>query len=248
MSFPASALPPGPKPNHIRQRFYQSLPQGAVVLDVGCLGFRELAHAQAMAREDIRHAGVDYAPPVEGGIPAGFDFRAADLDHAPLPFADDSFDGVVASHVIEHMRDPIALVRECIRVCRPGGLVYIEAPSERALLLPGMPFQHELFYSLSYYDDPTHQGRPWTPQAFYRLSCYLGCEPLAVGHLRSWKQRLLLVFTLPWALLTRRADLLESILWRAVGWSAYLLLRKPEALRGAPEFRYHYPAQRLTGR
>lgn len=82
---------------------------------------------------------------------------------------------MVANHVLEHVPDPIALVMECVRVCRPGGRVYLEAPPERSLWLPGVPFRHDLFCSFSYYDDPTHNSRPWTPQSLYRLARYLGC-------------------------------------------------------------------------
>ncbi len=42
-----------------------------------------------------------------------------------LPFADGSFDGVVSSNVLEHTADTWGMVRELLRVCRPGGLVYL---------------------------------------------------------------------------------------------------------------------------
>jgi SAM-dependent methyltransferase len=77
---------------------------------------------------------------------------------------------VVGSHVIEHLANPLFFFSESIRVCKPGGWVSIEAPSEVSVMLPGFPFQRDGFYSTSFFDDPTHIGRPWTTQAFYRLA------------------------------------------------------------------------------
>lgn len=45
-----------------------------------------------------------------------------------LPFADGSFDGVVAQAVLEHVLDPHQCVAEIHRVLAPGGLVYAETP------------------------------------------------------------------------------------------------------------------------
>jgi SAM-dependent methyltransferase len=42
-----------------------------------------------------------------------------------------SFDFLVASHVIEHLRRPIAALREWLRIVRPGGLLYLVAPDKR---------------------------------------------------------------------------------------------------------------------
>jgi predicted SAM-dependent methyltransferase len=52
-----------------------------------------------------------------------------------LPFADGHFQAVYASHVLEHL-DPEAgmrLLRECLRVLRPGGIVRIVVPDLEAI-------------------------------------------------------------------------------------------------------------------
>ena len=49
-------------------------------------------------------------------------------DAHDLPFADASFDGVVASAVLEHVMDPIRCVAEIVRVLRSGGMVYAVTP------------------------------------------------------------------------------------------------------------------------
>jgi SAM-dependent methyltransferase len=182
-------------------------------------------------------------------MPLGYQYRQADLDVEPIPFPDDSFDLVVASHVLEHVRQPLALVQECVRVCRPSGIIYLEAPSERSLFLPGMPFWHDDFRSLSFYDDPTHLGRPWTPQAFYRLAKHLGCRPLEARHYVIWRHRLLLPSLLVYAVLRRRTDLFQWFIWTAVGWSSYITMEKPRVLRGSSELDYRAgPPTERTGR
>lgn len=51
-----------------------------------------------------------------------------DLDDLPYPFADDQFDVVIGLHVIEHVREPMAVMAELHRITRPGGVVKLVAP------------------------------------------------------------------------------------------------------------------------
>lgn len=49
-------------------------------------------------------------------------------DAHALPFADETFDGVVAQAVLEHVVDPARCVAEIHRVLKPGAIVYAETP------------------------------------------------------------------------------------------------------------------------
>jgi len=221
--------------------FFQINPEGSV-LDVGCLGFSQMKNAHRLGLLKLKHFGVDYSECDQ--VPAGFVFKKADLNLQPLPFEDDQFDLVVASHIIEHLQRPIEFFGECARVCKPGGLMYFEAPSERSLLLPGMPFEHDKFFSTSFFDDPTHCSRPWTPQSFHRLARYFSCEPLKTGYRVSWKVRLLFPAICIYSLITRNGKLLEACCWAAFGWASYLEVRKPGNLCGKPGFHYYIPSNR----
>src|SRR5687768_664147 len=46
-----------------------------------------------------------------------------------LPFHDHSLDYVIASHVLEHVANPIAALAEWYRVVRPGGIIYLVVPN-----------------------------------------------------------------------------------------------------------------------
>jgi SAM-dependent methyltransferase len=48
-----------------------------------------------------------------------------------LPFASAAFDVVVASSVLEYVAEPAAVLRECARVLRPGGVVLYTVPDLR---------------------------------------------------------------------------------------------------------------------
>jgi len=58
-----------------------------------------------------------------------------------------SFDAVTVNHVIEHIHDPVALLRECARVLKPGGRLVITCPNAKSLC-------HALFKADCYHLDP----------------------------------------------------------------------------------------------
>lgn len=203
--------------------FLKALPAGSRVLDVGCLGWKLWAQ-----RPDLQHSGCDIEQTTT--TPEGVEYRLCDIDSGPLPWPDDHFDLVVAAHVIEHVDHPLHLGSEMVRVCRPGGHVYVEAPSERAAF--GLPLVTAPHAFLSHWDDPTHR-RPWTPRAFYRLLLCHGCRPIDWGHETSWRSRLLFPYTLAASLLARDWDRLTREWWKVIGFAAYGLAVKPPMLRGA---------------
>lgn len=55
-----------------------------------------------------------------------------DIDRGGLAqFRDGQFDFVICNHVIEHLANPIALLRELFRIVVPGGLVVLAVPDKR---------------------------------------------------------------------------------------------------------------------
>ena len=59
--------------------------------------------------------------------------RADYYGHAcALPFHDHSLDYVLASHVLEHVANPVRALAEWYRVVRPGGFIYLIVPDRRA--------------------------------------------------------------------------------------------------------------------
>jgi phosphatidylethanolamine/phosphatidyl-N-methylethanolamine N-methyltransferase len=51
--------------------------------------------------------------------------RLLEMDAADIKFADNSFDIVYAPYLISVVPDPVAVVREMCRVCRPGGRIIL---------------------------------------------------------------------------------------------------------------------------
>jgi SAM-dependent methyltransferase len=53
------------------------------------------------------------------------------LDITALPFADGSLDAVVCNHVLEHVPDDRAAMRECRRVLSPRGWAILQSPLDQ---------------------------------------------------------------------------------------------------------------------
>lgn len=88
------------------------------LLDLG--GVKLGRRGRANAREQVRN--VTAANLVRD---KGLDVQA---DAAALPFAGESYAAVLCSEVLEHVRDPLTVLRQIERVLQPGGVVLITVP------------------------------------------------------------------------------------------------------------------------
>lgn len=97
---------------------YTSL-DGALVADVGS---GPIHFAQTFADRGAHYVGLEVDAHTLSRTEATVGVVARGEQ---LPFADDSLDVVLSSNVLEHVPVPENLADELLRVCRPGGIVFL---------------------------------------------------------------------------------------------------------------------------
>ena len=116
---------------------YLPLEAGDLVLDLGCGEGRHVISAYIEA--DIQAVGVDLSHTdlvAAQGKFSDFDepdnaaksFGLSSADALQLPFADNTFDKVICSEVLEHIPDYRSALVEISRVLKPGGLFCASVP------------------------------------------------------------------------------------------------------------------------
>lgn len=103
---------------------------GGRVLDVGCGNGDILAR---MCGSGWSGEGVDTDPEAVANARTrhGLTVHLGRLED--LRFPGESFDAVTMKHVIEHVHDPVALVRESLRILKPGGRLVLVTPNVNGL-------------------------------------------------------------------------------------------------------------------
>ncbi len=78
--------------------------------------------------------GVDInADEVSMGLAQGLNLHAGDLASARIP--DESLDAITAFSVVEHLQDPISVLRDLGAKLRPGGKLLVHVPSGECLII-----------------------------------------------------------------------------------------------------------------
>lgn len=125
------------------------------VLDVGCGPQAWPTHFGAPAPQ-TRFVGVD---PLVGERPADYEQVRGLAEH--LPFANGVFDHIVFATTIDHFVDPVAALREAIRVRRPNGTIeaFVGHKRDGAPAQAQSPDWYRRLKPPSGYDDVFHIDR-----------------------------------------------------------------------------------------
>lgn len=134
-----AAQPPG-APEKYRYQYnpkghgviLELVPAGSTVLDLGCTdGYLGVE----LARKGCRVWGLDADADAIAEVPASVydDVRAFDLNtlaaNAQLPWPDQRFDVVLAADVLEHLVDPVTVLRTLITHLSARGRVVVSLPN-----------------------------------------------------------------------------------------------------------------------
>jgi SAM-dependent methyltransferase len=98
--------------------FAARLPEGAVVLDAGA--------GDQPYREHFSHCRYEAADFEAVSKPYAKSTYVCDLTQ--IPVEDARFDAIVFSQVMEHLPDPLAVLKELRRVLKPGGVLFYSGP------------------------------------------------------------------------------------------------------------------------
>ncbi|MEG4232668.1 methyltransferase domain-containing protein [Microcoleus sp. Pol11C3] len=77
--------------------------------------------------------------------------------------ADNSWDFLIANHMIEHCQNPIGALENFLRVIKPGGLVYMGVPDKRYTFDIDRPLT-----SLNHLIQDYHEGPEWSKLSHYQ--------------------------------------------------------------------------------
>lgn len=140
--------------NEIKQRFrvylpfIANLPRSAKVLDIGC-GRGEWL--ELLTENGWQPTGVDSNSVLVDQCRAkGLQVVQSDLVSYLNALSDESIDALSGFHVVEHLsvETLVQFLNEALRVLKPGGVVILETPNPRNVLVG----------SCNFYFDPTHRN------------------------------------------------------------------------------------------
>lgn len=114
-----------------RDDYVAALPDDpeASILEIGCSNGATgaLALAEGKCR---RYCGVELFPePAAVARERITEVVEGDVEHVELPWPAGSFDALILSEVLEHLRDPWAVLERLRPLLRPGALVFASTPN-----------------------------------------------------------------------------------------------------------------------
>lgn len=199
------------------------------VLDIGC-GNQSFEIAKSWLNVRLYH-GVDK----EHWLGQDDDYKKMDkvfyvdldVQNCLSDIPDGLYDLVIVHHVVEHLARGYELIPSLYNKLAPGGLLYIETPSERTINFPsGIGF-------LNFYDDATHK-KIYPVLRLVEVCMECGFQISKFGVRRDWTRLILfaplaILWNIFYSLPVRRKIDARG-LWDLLGVASYVVARRPKAI------------------
>lgn len=104
------------------------IPAGAILADVGCGPHGRLLYDV----ENIISAGYGFDNLVEDRQTEKIKLKRLNLDKEPIPLEDGSIDAAASLAVLEHLDNPLHVLKEIRRILKPGGVLLLTTPTPAA--------------------------------------------------------------------------------------------------------------------
>jgi 2-polyprenyl-3-methyl-5-hydroxy-6-metoxy-1,4-benzoquinol methylase len=218
---------------------------GAKLLDVGCGAGERLEQMRGLG---WTVSGLDFDEKAVGVAKA----RGLDVSCGTIPgiwFPPETFDVVTMNHVIEHVPDPIELLKECYRILKPGGKVVLTTPNSSSW---GHKFFREHWRGL----EPPRHLHIFGPSSIEQILKRAGFDAVIVRtHASAYVWRLSLMLGLDLTnqsagdfglgiakclgVILNSAERLASIFNRSVGECLWIIATKSPAPRRLADQEHH---------
>lgn len=134
----------------------------------------------------------------------------------------ETYDGIILSHVIEHVPHPTEFLDKLVGLLKEGGRLYLSTPTLKSVHFPRVRQG-----CLNFYDDPTHTA-PFDLERWAEAMKPWGKVSYTARHRGGFLLRCLAWLTVPYTLLTKRNT---SLTWYAFGFeSIAVIIRKGNIL------------------
>ena len=168
-------------------------PHEISILDIGC-GSGKIS--KELIKKGYQVTGLDFSEKaVEKARAQGVQARRANLDEG-IPESNESYDIIWAGDIVEHVFDPIGLLKESARVLKRGGIMLITIPNDvgivsRLKILFGISHQEQMYQTSGFYKHHTF----FTPRLIRFMLKKSGlCERVFQKILIIGKKRILIRF------------------------------------------------------
>ncbi len=166
----------------------QELPKGGKVLDVGC-GVGLMLDSLAKNIPSLASEGVEFSSfAASKAIEKGHKIYVGDITEIE-ELQPETFDAIIILYVLEHVPDPIAVLKKCHTLLKKNGKIFVAVPNYRYLQVTHTGILSRLIYGKDTYIHAEEHLFNYTPVTLSKILDYSGfmvnyygqAQPLRIG-------------------------------------------------------------------